>query len=331
MRNTRRFLSRWQNWVGLLIVAGFVFVAVAAPILSPEDPEQPGPFKVVGKATDYKPRPPSQVAPLGTLSSQISVYHTLVWGTRSAIVFALAVVAFTALIGVLIGATSAYFGGFINDAVMRITDAFLAFPIIAAVVLIRQLFSITLTNAGAFFGLPGMGGVTTNVSGTVFLPEELPELLVLLTRIDPLMIAFILFCWMPYARIMNTVVLRLKEMEYIQAARALGAGHRTIIFRHMIPNAITPVIVMATRDVGGIILLQATFTFIGLSDDSLWGMLLVRGRDWVIGPGGNILTYWWVFLPATLTLILFGIGWDLIGDGLNEVLNPRTRWSQEKA
>ena len=158
----------------------------------------------------------------------------------------------------------------------------------------------------------------------VVLPEDIPLSLVLLQRIDPVMVAFILFSWMPYARIMNTVVLRLKQTEYIQATRALGAGHATVIFRHLIPNAIAPAIVLAARDVGGMVLLHATFTFIGPGGNSLWGRLLVRGRDWVISPGG-ILTYWWVFLPATLALMLFGVGWNLIGDGLNEVLNPRTR------
>ncbi len=147
----------------------------------------------------------------------------------------------------------------------------------------------------------------------------------MLYGLDAVMIAFILFSWMPHARIMNTMVMRIKQTEYVQAAQALGAGHATIIFRHLIPNAIAPVLVLAARDVGGMVLLQATFTFIGLGGNSLWGTLLVRGRDWVIGPGGNILTFWWVFLPATLALVLFGIGWNLIGDGLNEVLNPRTR------
>jgi peptide/nickel transport system permease protein len=236
-----------------------------------------------------------------------------------------AVAAFTALVGVLIGTTSAYFGGFFNNSVMRITDAFLAFPVIAGVVLIQQLASITLYNAGIRFYSGGMAGIITATGSFMELPDDLPLLLVVLQKIDPVMIAFILFSWMPYARIMNTMVLRIKQTEYVQAARALGAGHATIIFRHLIPNAIAPVIVLVARDVGGMVLLQATFTFIGLGGNSLWGMLLVRGRDWILGPGGNILTFWWVFMPATLALVLFGVGWNLLGDGLNEVLNPRTR------
>jgi peptide/nickel transport system permease protein len=325
MRNLRRFLSHRQNWLGLLLVAVFVFVAFAAPVLSPHDPKQPGPLKIVGRAVDHQPRPPSQIAPLGTLPGQVSIYHTLVWGTRSALVFGLAVAVFTAVVGILVGTTSAYFGGLINDLVMRITDAFLAFPVIAGVVLIQQLVSISLYHAGIRVYMGGTIGIISSAGGYTELPEKLPLIMDLLFKLDPVMVAFILFSWMPHARIMNTVVLRIKQTEYIQAARALGAGHATIIFRHLIPNAIAPVIVLGARDVGGMVLLQATFTFIGLGGDSLWGMLLVRGRDWIIGPGGNILTFWWVFLPATLALVLFGVSWNLLGDGLNEVLNPRTR------
>jgi peptide/nickel transport system permease protein len=202
--------------------------------------------------------------------------------------------------------------------------------VIAGVVLFRQLVSIALVDAGAYLTFGGVGGTFSPHKLYLALPEESPTWLSLLQGLDPVMIALILFSWMPYARVMNTIVLRLKQTEYIQAARALGAGHSAIIFRHLIPNAISPVIVLAARDVGGMVLLQATFTFIGLGGESLWGLLLVRGRDWIIGPGGNILAYWWVFLPATLALILFGVGWDLIGDGLNEVLNPRTRQSPDR-
>jgi peptide/nickel transport system permease protein len=325
MRSMRLFLARWQNWSGLLMVLFFVFVAVAAPVLAPQDPENPGTVKVVGRAVDFRPQPPSQVAPLGTLPGQICIYHSLVWGTRSAVTFGLVVAVFTAGVGVLAGTISAYFGGKLNDIIMRITDAFLAFPVIAGVVLVQQLVSISIYNYGIHVYPNGLIGMF-DASGTfVDASSGLPFLYKFLLELNPVMIALVLFSWMPYARMMNTIVLRLKQTEYVQAARALGAGHSTLIFKHLIPNAIAPVIVMAARDVGGMVLLQATFTFIGLGGDSMWGMLLVKGRDWIIGPGGNILTFWWVFLPATLALLLFGIGWNVLGDGLNEVLNPRTR------
>jgi peptide/nickel transport system permease protein len=326
MKALRRYFTRWQNLIGLFLVLLFLVVAVAAPVLSPQDPEHPGAIKYVGLKTDYRPHSPAEVPPLGTLSTQISVYHALVWGTRSAVVFGIVVASIIALIGSLIGAVSGYFGGFTNNLIMRITDAFLSFPIIAGVVLISQLVmnafaaaSIEIHNApfGLMYYRYSGGGVE------FFELQNLPRYLIFLLSIDPVLIAFILFSWMPYARIMNSVVRRVRNMDYIEASRALGAGHARLIFRHLIPNSITPIIVMAAKDVGGMVLLQATFTFIGLGGNSPWGLMLVRGRDWIISPGG-ILTFWWVFLPATLALILFGIGWNLLGDGLNDALNPRT-------
>lgn len=324
MSISRRFFSRWQNWAGLLLVVVFIAVAIAAPILSPNDPDNPGVVKIVGRAVDHQPHSPAEVPPLGTLSSQMSVYHTLIWGTRSAVVFGIIVATITALIGSLIGALSAYFGGFVNGILMRITDAFLAFPIIAGVVLISQLVTNLLSNLGMDRSMTAAGLMYVMFSnGTFsFMIEDFPPLAVFLMKIDPVLIAFIMFSWMPYARIMNTVVLRVKHADYIEAARSLGAGHTRLIFKHLIPNSITPMIVLAAKDVGGMVLLQATFTFIGLGGNSPWGMMLVQGRDWIISAGG-ILTYWWVFLPATLALILFGIGWNLLGDGLNDALNPR--------
>jgi peptide/nickel transport system permease protein len=320
MKSYRRFLSHWQNWLGLILVVFFILVAATAPWLSPQDPQNPGPFKVVGKFNDLQPHPPNEIAPLGTLAGQASVFHALVWGTRSALVFGVLVAVCTAFIGSLVGAVSAYFGGFLNKSLMGITDGFLSFPIIAGVVLIQQLITTTLYNTGVRFS----PGITGRVSPSFFFPEGVTQLIDLLNKIDPILIAFILFSWMPYARIMNTIVHRVKQEPYIEASRAQGAGHSRLIFKHLIPNSISPIIVLAARDVGWMVLLQSTFSFIGMGDSSPWGILLARGRDWII-TGGGMLTYWWVFLPATIALVLFGIGWNLLGDGLNDAINPRTR------
>jgi hypothetical protein len=125
------------------------------------------------------------------------------------------------------------------------------------------------------------------------------------------------------ARLVNTMVITLKNTEFIQAARALGGNSLWVISRHVLPNSIGPAIVMAARDVGSAVILQATITFVGLGGQSAWGMMLSMGRNWVIGPGGDLFASWWVFMPATLALILFGVGWNLLGDGLAEALEPK--------
>jgi peptide/nickel transport system permease protein len=318
MRNVQRFFSKWHNWLGLILVAIFVFMAIAAPILSPQDPNQPGDIKIIGNALRHRqPLPPSVEAPLGTLANQSSVYHSLIWGARSSVVFGVVVALISMLFGVLLGTLSALSKNWVDHLLMRITDAFLAFPMIAGVIMISQLVTILLSTAGVQIFI---------TSGGKFMlyPENMPFWLVILDKTDPLMITFILFSWMPYAKIMNSVVHRIKNLEYIEAARISGTRRLQIIIKHILPNSIAPAIIMAARDVGGMVILQTTFAFVGLGGNSPWAYSLISGRDWIIGLGGKF-DFWWVFLPITITIVLFGIGWNLLGDGLNDLLNPRTR------
>ena len=262
--------------------------------------------------------PHNEKALSGTLPGQFDVFHALVWGTGEALRFGLTVAVVTALFGVLLGAVAGYAGGFINSLIMRITDAFLAFPAIAGVVFFQQLVAITITAIGGTYYF------NTQVFGKIVdIPSPLTGIQAWLERSDPLLISLILFSWMPFARPVNILVITLKRTDFVQAAHALGAGPLWIIRRHLIPHAIAPVIVLAARDVGGAVILQATFTFIGIGGNSAWGSMLAMGRNWVIDPGGNLFTYWWVFMPATLTVILFGAAWNLLGDGINEINLPR--------
>jgi peptide/nickel transport system permease protein len=316
-RSLQRFSSRWQNWIGVLLVLFFIVVALTAPWISPNNPKSPGPFmRAAGFSLgDNLPRSPSLVPPLGTLTGQVEVFHALIWGTRDALGFGLEVVLLSAFFGLLFGAIAGYAGGTLNSIMMRITDAFLAFPIIAGIVFLNQLWVSVTVAAGGFFD--NYHNTWMNVGGNASFLQ------LLIQKFNPLFIILILFSWMPYARITNTIVMSLKQVEFIQAARAIGAKSSRIIFRHLLPNSVAPSIVLAARDVGSIVILQATFTFIGLDGSSTWGEMLVLGKDWVLGPGGGILKYWWVYIPATLVLVLFGIGWNLLGDGLSELLDPR--------
>ena len=317
MRAVRFFFSRWQNWIGLLIVLTFTVVAISAPLLSPPDKDTQGSFKKVGRSTDRTPHPPDEISILGTVPGQIDVYHTLIWGAREALQFGLLVAIGAFVFGTLFGAIAGYFGGFINSLMMRIADAFLTFPVLAGVVFLQQLVAITIESMGGiyWFNLYYFGPVVD----FQFTP---PPFAVFLMKVDPILISLIIFSWMPIARIVNTMVITLKNADFIQAARALGGSPARIILRHLIPNAVGPAIVLAARDVGSSVIMQATITFIGLGGASAWGILLSIGRNWVIGPGGGLLRYWWVFLPVTIAIILFGVGWNLLGDGLLEVLDP---------
>jgi peptide/nickel transport system permease protein len=323
MRGWRRFFRQKQNWIGLFLVGLVVVVAVAAPWLAPpEDPAAPSPYKLVGRLFDRVPHPPSDLNPLGTTlrrsdvglsttppglaaAPQLDVYHTLIWGTRSALRFGLTVTIVTAIFGLLVGLISGYAGGFVNDMAMHVTDSFLAFPTIAGVVLFQRVF-FSPAILGRF--VPDPGAIQALV-------ENL--------GLSPVMLALIVFSWMPYARLVNTMVNQLKSTEFVVAARSLGAAAPRVVFRHLLPNSLAPVIVLMARDVGAVVILESTFTFIGLQGDVAWGVLLVGGRDYIIGLGGNPFAYWWTFVPVAVALIIFGVGWNLLGDGLNTALNPR--------
>jgi peptide/nickel transport system permease protein len=315
MRSLSLFLSRWQNLIGLGLVTFFFVIALAAPYIAPlpDEWKNTAIFVIPGMKSGL-PVPPGEQAILGTIAigiqgKQIDVYYTLVWGARSALIFGVIAAFSTALIGIIAGSVSAFFGGWVNSIIMRITDAFLAFPVIAGVILFVQL--INLLNEWTY----NYAGFNTNGQ-----PSLLSQLFV---TINPALLAIILFSWMPYARLTQGVVMRVKGTDFIQASKALGASSGRIIFRHLIPNSIAPAIVLATTQVGGMVLLQAALDFIGLDAGSIWGSVLAIGRRWMLGSFGNPFVYWWVFIPITITLVLFGIGWSLLGDGVNDWLNPR--------
>lgn len=316
MSITHRFFSRWQNWLGLLIVLAFILTALFAPLLSPKNLETPN----IAQSFLRVPQPPSPEAPLGTLPDHSSVYDALVWGSRDALKFGVGITAFVFLFGTLIGTIAAFFGGRVNKLLMWTTDSFLAFPIIAAVVFFQQIFNNLLV---ALLEQTDYAGFYSYVVKNPTIMEGIKPLFTPIMELNPTALAFALFMWMPYARVMNASVMRMRQMEFVLAAKTSGAKKVQVIFRHLIPNAIAPVLVLAAKDVGALVVLQTTFSFIGLGHPTPWASALLSGRDWIFSPKG-IVTYWWVFLPVTIALILFGVGWNLLGDGLIDAMNPRS-------
>jgi peptide/nickel transport system permease protein len=284
------------------MIACFILVAALAPAIAPpDDPAHPAPFKIVGNPFRQSlPRPPTPAAILWTTTRDLDVFYTLIWGTRAVLRFGLLTALVTAAFGVLVGVISGYLGGLANFIILRVTDAFLAFPALAGALLILYLM---LPSDPAAFAVGW-------------------RRLFLAWGITPVMIALILFSRMPYTRLINATVTQLKGAEYIIAAESLGATPARVMLRHLLPNAITPAVILAARDVGNLVVLEATFAFVGFGGLP-WSTILVLNRDYIIGISGNPLTYWWVFLPITLALILFGVSWNLLGDSLNAALNPR--------
>ena len=273
----------------------------------------------VGRVTEGSPLPPDEKAPLGMLPLGVDVLHALIWGSRDALQFGLIVTISTALFGILYGAISGFLGNRLGSLMIRVSDAFLAFPPIAGLVLLQQLFATTITAMGGIYFTSRFDGSVIEIRGPMTAIQYLLE------HVNPLMLSLIILSWMPYARLVHAIVITLIQTDFIQAARALGGSPFWIIRKHVLRNSTGPAIVLGARDVGGVVLLQATLTFIQIGGDSVWGEMLAQGRNWVIGPGGSLLRYWWVFVPPTLTVMLFGIAWNMFGDGLNDALEPTSQ------
>jgi peptide/nickel transport system permease protein len=308
-RVIRRCLSNLGLVVGSLIIFAFVIVALAAPLIAP--PEDESPYLLPRDGFKLVPKPPGPDHPLGTMAGQYDIFYGLVWGTRVAFWIGLSITLGRALVGVLLGLTSGYYGGLIDAIIMRMTDAFMAFPVMAAVI-------VTV----ALFGGPPRGWM-------------LEPRVTLVTLVEPyIVLTLILFGWMPYARLMRGNVLAEQNKEYIQATTSVGASSRRILFRHLLPNVTRGLFVLAASDIGAMVALVAMLTFLGLARGSWgvqtanWGEMLNLSRDWIIGTATNAFEYWYTYLPPSMAIVFFSIGWNLMGDGLRDVLDPRLRSSR---
>jgi len=295
---------------GLILLGFFVLVALAAPILAPpRDPAHP--YQIPRDGFHPNPKPPgtpwrSRQPPLpfwwkavvgtdhwihimGTAAGQWDIYYGVVWGTRTAFKVGIIITFAVALIGIVIGSVSAYYGGWVDMVLMRITDIFLSFPFLLA--------AMTLS------------AILTPVLGKSLLPAT---------------IALITFGWMGYARLIRSDILSIKEREYVLAARVIGASDFRILVRHILPNAIFPTLVVASMDMGSYVLTFAALSFLGIGAEvgyADWGQLLSFARDWIT----NLADYWYTVVFPGMALVLFVLAWNLVGDALRDILDPRLR------
>jgi len=302
----KKLLARPSLTLGVTIVLIYVIVALAAPLIAP--PEGDSPYIIPKDGFSPTPRPPSDNHPLGTLQSQYDVFYGLIWGTRAALRIGLSITFGRVLIGVLLGLASGYYGGLVDATLMRLTDAFLAFPVMAAAMVMLVVFGRILE--------------TTYSGGQVLMTDRVERVLI---------IALMVFGWMPYARVIRGNVLRQREEEYIQAARSTGVRGPRVMLRHLLPNATQGLFVLAASDVGAMVVLVAAFNYLGFGASTQgdlaadWGQMLSVSRNWIIGSPANAFQYWYTYLPVSGAVVLFSLGWNLVGDGLRDVLDPRLR------
>ena len=295
---------------GTVLIVFFLIIALVAPILAPPtNPNDPykiprDGFKAEPKpmGTEWNSRPPDLpfwwkaitgkdewVHIMGTAQGQYDIYYGVIWGTRTAFKTGLAVVLSTVLIGVIVGSVSAYYGGIVDNILMRIVDILYVLPGLMATLI--------------------LAAVLTPVIGKSVLP---------------VMIALIAFGWLGYARIIRADILSVKERDFILAAKVIGVKDSRILFRHIIPNAIFPTLVLASLGIGDVVLSFAALSFLGIGVElgyADWGQVLAFARNWIT----SLNTYWYIIVWPGVTLVMFVLGWNLVGDALRDVLDPRLR------
>jgi peptide/nickel transport system permease protein len=227
-------------------------------------------------------RPPSMTNLLGTDDIGRDILSRIIYGSRISILIAAIAVGIALGIGVPIGAVAGYSGGTIDDVVMRITDVFLAFP------------SIVLALAiGAALG----------------------------RGIVAVIIAVSLTWWPWYTRLVRAQAISIRESQYVEAAKAVGARDLRIIYSHVLPNCIAPIIVQGSMDLGNAILAAAALGFLGIGAQEPvpeWGLMVSIGRMFIINQ-------WWVATFPGLAIVITVLGFNLLGDGLRDILDPRLR------
>jgi peptide/nickel transport system permease protein len=274
--------------VGLAIVMFYVCLAIAAPILAPPQPGR-DPYVMPSYGISPIPRPPSKEAIWGTTEGQYDLYYGCIWGTRTAFRTGLITTFAVVIIGILIGSIAGYFGGKVDEIVMRITDIFYAIP--------------TIVLAMAIVVLLGVG-------------------------LDNVIKALIIVGWPTYARLMRAEILRIKNEDYVEAARAVGCSNFRILVKHVLPNAIYPVLIMGSMNIGNTVLAASALSFLGLGSPAGyadWGSLISLSRNWILGLPGNPLAFWHTYTLPGLFIFTFVLSWNLLGDAFRDMLDPLIR------
>jgi peptide/nickel transport system permease protein len=283
-----RYLARNPvSLFGVVILFAFVLIAVFAPVLAPPQSFQLSPYDTPRAGFLATPQPPSPEAVFGTTQGQYDIFYGVVWGTRTAFKIGLGVVAISVLIGTVVGAVAAYYGGVVEEVLMRIVDVFMAVPFLIAAMVLTALL--------------GKG-------------------------IVPITIALTTFGWMSYARIVRSEILRIREMDYIHAARSYGASDLRLIVLHILPNAMFPVLVLATMATGSMVLSASALSFLGVGTEegyADWGQFIAYSRNWIVGQPGNPFQFWYTLAFPGAAVFLFVLSWNLVGDALRDMLDPR--------
>jgi peptide/nickel transport system permease protein len=359
--------------VGMIIVGTFAAIAILAPVLAP--PVKSDPFMIWYDGYAPNPYPPGTpvnanitsgrlaadkgwtIHYFGIAQGGLDIYYGCIWGTQTAFRIGVIVVAISLAVGLLAGCLAGYYGGIIDEVLMRFTDIVLAFPgLILAMALVIALpatwsldFGFIAIAIAIFLGLMLIGrskklrltGIWPFMLGflglvifvlvdTYALGTPYPIFVqgVTLGALDKVLIALALVGWPGYTRVIRGEILRVRQEDYIEASKAVGCSDLRTIVRHIMPNAIYPVVIMASLDIGAIVLLAAALSFLGIGAPlgyADWGQMISLARNWIYSGSQNPWQYWYTYLIPGVFIFVFVLGWNLLGDAFRDILDPTLR------
>ena len=286
-----RFLKHRMAVFGIVLLAMIVVFVVGGAFFYTEDYANQ-------TAMLQKFEAPSYEHPFGTDQVGRDIFARTIYGGQISLMIAIVSVAISMTVGTMVGLVAGYFGGWIDSLLMRLVEALLAIPTLILLLMLSRI----------------MAGSTTMVN---ILGRQLSASVVAIVFIIGLT------GWMGLSRIVRSMVLSLKEQEFIQAAHMIGATNAQIIFRHILPNCIAPIVVSATLGVGNAIIVEAYLSFLGfgvMPPTATWGNILTRAQD-------MIDEVWWMWMAPGILIILTVLAINFIGDGLRDALDPRMRKS----
>lgn len=293
-RVLKQLVTTPTSLVGLILLLFFIVVAIFAPMIAPPQGARGKlePFRIPRSGFGAEPLPPSEEHPFGTTSGQYDLFYGVVWGTRTAFQVGIITTVLTLVIGLVVGSVAAYYGGWVDEILMRIVEIFMAFPFLLAAITLSAVLQAKI----------GKGLVTA-------------------------MIALVAFGWTTYARLIRGDILGVKEREYVVAARSVGVRNLRILIRHVIPNAIFPTMVVASMRIGDYVLTFAGLSFLGLGTEigyADWGQLISFARDWI----PVLYNYWYIIVFPGMAIVLFVLAWNLVGDAFRDIMDPRLQGSR---
>ncbi len=284
----RRIRESPLSIAGLAIILFFTTLAILAPVIAPPKPGR-DPFMIPRFGYYPTPSPPSPEHPFGLTGGQYDLFYGCIWGTITAFRVGLIGVAGALAIGITVGAISGYFGGTLDDILMRIVDIVYAVPGLILAMAFVVAFGVSLDNV---------------------------------------IKALVLVGWPTYARLTRAGVLQIKQEDYVESARAIGASSVRILLKHILPNSIYPVIILSTLDMGSMVLTAAALSFLGVGAPvgyADWGQLIAMSRNWLLGTSGNPFAYWYTYTYPGIFIFTFVLGWNLLGDAFRDILDPTLR------